>query len=101
MSWIDIADLSELKQAQKLCIPSGTTSILLFWWKETAHAVENQCSHAFKKLDGGTFENGIIQCPFHGARFCVETGEHLSPPAFKGIKRFETRIEGNKIQIKP
>jgi nitrite reductase/ring-hydroxylating ferredoxin subunit len=36
----------------------------------------------------------------HGARFSVETGEALTPPAVKPVKTHEVKVEGDAIFVK-
>jgi 3-phenylpropionate/trans-cinnamate dioxygenase ferredoxin subunit len=43
-------------------------------------------------------ENEVI-CPWHGARFNVETGGTLSPPAPSDVSCYAVRLEGNEILI--
>jgi len=44
-------------------------------------AIEDICTHDGAELTGGAIEGTEIICPRHGARFCLRTGEALSPPA--------------------
>jgi nitrite reductase/ring-hydroxylating ferredoxin subunit len=40
-------------------------------------AFSNKCPHVGLPLNKGKLQNGVIQCPFHGSRFDVRTGENL------------------------
>src|SRR5262245_15739385 len=40
-------------------------------------AFSNKCPHVGLPLARGKLQNGVIQCPFHGSRFDVRTGENL------------------------
>ncbi len=62
-------------------------------------AVENKCSHAEELLECGRIRNGWISCPAHGARFDLETGEAISPPAKDAIMTFPVRVSGNMVEI--
>jgi 3-phenylpropionate/trans-cinnamate dioxygenase ferredoxin subunit len=42
---------------------------------------------------------GWISCPVHGARFDLDTGEPLNPPATQPIQTFEVRIIGETIEV--
>jgi len=63
-------------------------------------ALEGICSH-----DGGEFgadENvvdGQIECPRHGARFDIRTGEATRMPAVVGINRYEVKIENGDVYV--
>ncbi|MDX1693651.1 MAG: Rieske (2Fe-2S) protein [Ketobacteraceae bacterium] len=98
MTWQAVASVDDLKARGKLCVNVAGLGLLLVWQEEQIYAVENRCSHASKPLDQGKVERGVIRCPYHGATFDLETGKPLSPPAFKGIRCFHTRISGNIIE---
>jgi 3-phenylpropionate/trans-cinnamate dioxygenase ferredoxin subunit len=63
-------------------------------------AVRNLCSHAYERLDCGRMKNGWISCPVHGARFDLETGAVMNPPAVMPIDVFELRVIGDSIEVK-
>ncbi len=43
-------------------------------------AVSNVCRHQFAKLGQGQIRDGCLECPWHRARYDVETGEMTSGP---------------------
>ena len=49
-------------------------------------------------LSTGHLRKGSILCPLHGARFDVKTGEHLGPPATRGIETFEVRVADGVVE---
>lgn len=99
MPWIPVAKTEDLQQQKQLCIVHNGQPILLVWHNNTPYAIENRCSHAFKPLTEGTIKNGRIQCPFHGATFDIASGQHLSPPAFKGIATFQVRLNQSSVEL--
>ena len=36
----------------------------------------------------------------HGARFCLRTGEVLSPPAYEGLHIFPVKIEDGDVWVR-
>ena len=38
------------------------------------YAVQNRCTHAQSRLDGGRVRGASLACPLHGARFNLATG---------------------------
>ncbi|MGH8610107.1 MAG: ferredoxin, partial [Gammaproteobacteria bacterium] len=41
-----------------------------------------------------------ITCPRHGARFCIKTGEALSPPAYEAVTTFPVRVEDGMVFVR-
>lgn len=62
-------------------------------------AVENKCSHADESLECGRIRNGWIACPAHGARFDLDSGEAISPPAKDPIITFPLRVADGMIEV--
>jgi len=61
--------------------------------------VRNLCSHAHETLECGRMKSGWIACPVHGARFDLETGKPMNPPATTPIDTFPVRITGDMIEV--
>ena len=73
--------------------------IVLCHTLDRVFAVRNLCSHAHEKLDCGKMRNGWIACPVHGARFDLETGAAMNPPAVMPIETFAVRVNGDTIEV--
>lgn len=88
-------------------VPPGTAkavdvdgeSILLCHSNSRLFAVANRCSHADEQLACGRVRAGWIACPVHGARFDLETGRAMNPPAKAPIRVYELRIVDDRIEI--
>ena len=61
-------------------------------------AIDDFCPHMGASLAGGHLEDGMVACPWHLWRFCVKDGAWCDNPSIK-IDRFETRVEGDEIQV--
>ncbi|MFQ3594779.1 MAG: Rieske 2Fe-2S domain-containing protein [Sphingomonadaceae bacterium] len=57
------------------------------------------CSHALLSLEGGRVRGASIVCPHHGARFCLESGRVLGPPAIAPIAAYPTRVANGRVQV--
>jgi len=75
--WYDIAAIDELPPGGQLRRNLGGRNILLVATATDIYALENRCPHADFPLYGGKVEDGVIQCPTHGARFALDSGEVL------------------------
>ncbi|MEQ8693552.1 MAG: Rieske 2Fe-2S domain-containing protein [Pseudomonadales bacterium] len=78
--WYDIAAIDELPPGQQLRRNLGGRNILLVATATAIYALENRCPHADFPLYGGKVDDGVIQCPTHGARFDLASGEVLRGP---------------------
>lgn len=93
------AKVDDLPPNTKLLVSVEGNDILLCHTKDRIFAVRNLCSHAHEALDCGRMRSGWISCPVHGARFDLETGAPMNPPAILPIDTFEVRVEGDSIEV--
>jgi 3-phenylpropionate/trans-cinnamate dioxygenase ferredoxin subunit len=63
------------------------------------YAIDDLCTHDGGSLDQGQLEGDEIECPRHGARFNVTTGEAIQLPAFEPVETHEVRLEGETLQV--
>jgi len=99
--WVDICHTDDFPD-------NGVTTTMLDDGREIAvfrvdgeyYAIEDLCSHEDEPLADGPVDGCEVTCPRHGARFCLKTGEALSPPAYEPVETFPVRIEdGIMLQV--
>jgi 3-phenylpropionate/trans-cinnamate dioxygenase ferredoxin component len=98
-TYLAAAKLDEVPPGTKKLVTLAGVEVLLCNSKDTLFAVRNLCSHAYEKLDCGRMKNGWISCPVHGARFDLETGVAMNPPAVMPIDTYAVRIVGDTIEV--
>ena len=98
-TFVAVAKLEDLPAGGKLVVDVNGIGVILVNTKDTIFAVRNLCSHAYETLECGRVRGGWISCPVHGARFDLETGAPLNPPATMPIDTYEVRIEGDTIEV--
>jgi len=98
-SFVAVAKLDEVPAGAKKIVEVNGIEMILCNTKDQIFAVRNLCSHAHEALDCGRMKNGWIACPVHGARFNLETGEAMNPPATLPIDTYEVRISDDTIEV--
>jgi len=99
VKWIDAGLAVALSDGQALSIAAGRRMIAVARSGEEYFAIEDVCTHDGAELTGGAIEGTEIICPRHGARFCLRTGEALSPPAYEPVRVFATKIEDGHLWV--
>lgn len=64
------------------------------------YALSNLCTHARCGLSRGKLTDTMVECPCHGSRFDVLTGEAKNGPAYKSLTKYDVVIEGTRIMIR-
>jgi 3-phenylpropionate/trans-cinnamate dioxygenase ferredoxin subunit len=99
MSWID-AGPANLGDGETRSLALGRRMVAIARSGEAYFAIEDVCTHDGAPLTGGAIEGDQIICPRHGARFCLRTGEALTPPAYEPVRVFATRIDDGRLWIR-
>jgi 3-phenylpropionate/trans-cinnamate dioxygenase ferredoxin component len=100
VKWIDAGLSGDLLDGQTRSIPAGRLMIAVARSGDAYYAIEDICTHDGEPLTGGEIEGNEIICPRHGARFCLRTGEALTPPAYEPVRVFETKIEAGRLWVR-
>jgi nitrite reductase/ring-hydroxylating ferredoxin subunit/uncharacterized membrane protein len=79
---------------------AGDTPILLYKKGDAVCAISETCSHAGGPLSEGEIDGNLVQCPWHGSRFDVCTGQVKGGPATVSQVRYETRIQNGQIEVR-
>ncbi len=62
-------------------------------------AFAGTCTHLGAPLKDGVVVDGTLRCPWHHARFSLDTGEAVAAPAFKPLSPFKVREQGGRIFV--
>ena len=98
--WVTVCSVAELPPGTHHVVDVDGAQVVVFNLEGRYYAIENVCTHDGGILTGGPIEGDQIVCPRHGARFCIKTGEALTPPAFESTATFPVRIENGEIQVR-
>jgi 3-phenylpropionate/trans-cinnamate dioxygenase ferredoxin component len=63
------------------------------------HAFDDTCTHLQCSLAGGDLEETTVICPCHGSEFDVTSGVVLQGPARKPLATYDTRVEGDNLEV--
>jgi nitrite reductase/ring-hydroxylating ferredoxin subunit len=74
---IRVAASSDINAGEMFATTVDKTKLLLSRIDGEVKAVIDKCAHLGMPMRKGTFDDGVITCPFHGSRFDISTGENL------------------------
>ena len=63
------------------------------------YVIDDTCTHDDGPLADGWLEGNAIECPRHGARFDVTTGQVLCLPAAVPIHSYPVTVEGDEVKV--
>jgi nitrite reductase/ring-hydroxylating ferredoxin subunit len=98
--YVKVCRVDDIEEGKTKPVVVGENPVILAKDNGRVYALEGVCSH-----DGGEFEagekvcDGQIECPRHGARFAIESGEATRMPAVVGIATYEVKIENGDVLV--
>ena len=93
-----VAKVADLEPGSCLSVEAGGRWVALFNVDGTIYATDNTCPHAGGPLGEGMLDADIVECPWHGWRFNVRTGERPDNRDFS-VPRYEVRVVGDEIEV--
>ena len=99
LEFIPVATVNELEDGQRLILDIDGEFIAIFNVSGAFFAIADVCSHDDGPVAEGALHDHEIECPRHGARFDIRTGQALSLPAVVDIPTYPVRVEGTELLI--
>jgi 3-phenylpropionate/trans-cinnamate dioxygenase ferredoxin component len=95
--WVRVCSVGDLLPGEFQVAFDGDTAIAVFNVDGELYAVEDICTHDGGELAGGPMEGFEVECPRHGAKFDLRTGQALCPPAYLPIAKFPVKTEDGAV----
>lgn len=99
MAFVKVAKTGEVPLGGLKKIEVAGREIVLANVGGTIFAIGDVCTHAQCSLSEGRLEGFEVECPCHGARFDVRTGEVKALPATEPERSYEVKVEGDDIFV--
>jgi 3-phenylpropionate/trans-cinnamate dioxygenase ferredoxin subunit len=61
------------------------------------HAIDDRCTHENVELSDGYLIGSEVECPLHGSRFDITTGEVCGLPAELDVTVYPLTVEGDDL----
>ena len=96
--FVNVASVEEIPPGTGRTVEVNGAWIALFNVDGSFYAVDNTCPHAGGPLGEGHLNGHVVECPWHGWRFNVQTGERSENPEIT-VACCPVRIDGNQVQV--
>ncbi|HEY4683256.1 MAG TPA: non-heme iron oxygenase ferredoxin subunit [Candidatus Acidoferrales bacterium] len=99
--FVKVASVDQIDSERGALVECEGKRIALFNVTDRYYAIEDTCTHRGGPLSEGMLleAEGVVVCPWHGARFDIKTGKVLGPPAPQGVASFPVRVVGKDIEV--
>jgi 3-phenylpropionate/trans-cinnamate dioxygenase ferredoxin component len=98
--YVAVARVGDIADGGVKVVRIEDQAIAVFRLGADYYALDDVCTHDGGPLAEGIIEGDEIECPRHGARFSIRSGEALCLPATGTVTTYPVRIEGDEIQVR-
>lgn len=98
--FVKVADTKDIQPSHMKEVLVDGENICVVNLEGKYYAIGSICTHEGGPLADGTLEGYEVECPWHGSKFDVRTGEVTSPPASEPEPAYEVKVDGNNILVK-
>jgi glycine betaine catabolism B len=98
--FVKVADTKDIQPSHMKGVQVDGENICVVNVEGKYFAINNICTHEGGPLADGTLDGYEVECPWHGSKFDVRTGEVKNPPATEPEPTYEVKIEGPDILLK-
>lgn len=98
-NWHAVGELSAIPEGGVLVVEVEGENVILSRQGSMVFCYQNACAHLGLEIDGGSVENGIITCPFHGFQYDLSSGECLTAPEVQ-LAPHAARVTGDRVEIR-
>jgi 3-phenylpropionate/trans-cinnamate dioxygenase ferredoxin subunit len=99
MPKIAVAKNGDIAPGSVRVVEAAGKRIALCNHEGTFFAIDDVCTHDRGPLDQGELIGFEIECPRHGARFDVRTGQATRLPAIMPVKTYPVTADGDEISV--
>ena len=99
-NFVKVAEAKEIAPSSMKAVEVEGEKVCIINSEGRFYAIGNVCTHVGGPLDEGTLEGYEVECPWHGSKFDVRTGEATKPPAVRAVPKYEVKIDGHNILVR-
>lgn len=97
--WQKVGQAGDVAEGEISSYQIGNRTVAVANIDGDLHSFDDICPHQQCALSEGEIDGIIIECPCHGSRFDVMTGEVVTGPATDPIDVFEAREEEGALEV--
>ena len=98
--WVRVAAVDDIKPGDVIQVEVDDEPVVVANTGSEFLATTDICSHEYVLLHDGWLEGETIECPQHGSKFDMRTGEVLNPPATQPIPVYEVKVDGQDVYVR-
>jgi nitrite reductase/ring-hydroxylating ferredoxin subunit len=99
-NFVKVAETKDIQSSNIRAIDLDGERVGIVNVDRSYYAIGNVCTHLGGPLNEGKLEGYDVECPWHGSKFDVRTGEPTRPPAQQPVPAYEVKVEGKSMLVR-
>jgi nitrite reductase (NADH) small subunit/3-phenylpropionate/trans-cinnamate dioxygenase ferredoxin subunit len=96
--FVTVARVADVAPGTGRIVEVNGVWVALFNVEGAFYAIDNACPHAGGPLGEGKLCGTVVECPWHGWKFSIVSGQREGNPNFE-VPCCRVRIDGDNVQI--
>lgn len=98
--FVKVVESNEIRPSTMKAVDVDGEKICIINIDGNFYAIGNVCTHMGGPLNEGNLDGFEVECPWHGSKFDVRTGEPTKPPARLAVSSYEVKVQDNSILVR-
>lgn len=98
--WVKVAAVGDVVEGEINAYTVGDRTVAVANIDGDLQAFDDTCTHQGCALSEGDLDGTIVECPCHGGRYDVMTGEVVGGPPLEPVDVFDVVEEDGEIRIR-
>jgi nitrite reductase/ring-hydroxylating ferredoxin subunit len=98
--FVKIAESKDIEPSSMKAVDVAGEKVCIINIEGNYYAIGNICTHMGGPLNEGTLEGFEVECPWHGSKFDVRSGQPTKPPARQPVSSYEVKVQDNNILVR-
>lgn len=98
--WMDAGPLEAVPEVGMSAVAVDGVALLVTRADGMVRVLEDRCTHRGGPLHEGVLVDGCVECPWHGSRFDLVSGEVVEGPASIPQPVYEVRVVDGMVQVR-
>ena len=97
--WQPLCAVEDIPDGDILTRLIGGHDLVVYRNGAQVSCLPNYCPHRGWPFDGGRVRDGVLECPFHGYEFRLDTGECLTS-SYLSLDPYPIRIRDGRVDVR-
>jgi 3-phenylpropionate/trans-cinnamate dioxygenase ferredoxin subunit len=94
-----VCSVEELRDSTPFHFSENGRDYILIKLGNEIFALDGICTHEYAELWNGFVTEDVLTCPLHLSQFNIRTGEVVTPPAEKPLRKYSVKVEHGRVYV--